>query len=207
MVNPDFYDEAYFECGIFSGISLYVDYQWLPELTIPFCAELIAYLGISHSDTILDFGCAKGYMVKAFRLLNRRAFGVDISEYAISCVPEDMKLHVTLINSPNEIPLLPSPYDWIIAKDVFEHVRDSELKYLLEKLRPITHHLFAITPLGDGKRFLDPREEKDISHQTRESLFWWRDRFDEAGFTPVALGHYLPYILELNRRKGWILCA
>ena len=77
------YDEDYFERGVETGKSLYSNYRWIPELTIPICAELIMQLKIGPEDTILDFGCAKGFIVKALRLLHREAYGVDISEYAI----------------------------------------------------------------------------------------------------------------------------
>ncbi len=199
------YDEDYFECGEEVGVSLYTDYHWMPELTIPFCAELIAYLGISHSDTILDFGCAKGYMVKAFRLLNRRAFGVDISEYAISCAPEDVRRFIRLVHSSGDI--LQRRYAWIIAKDVFEHIGYSDLEYTLTALRLTGEHLFAIIPLGDGSKFLNPREERDVTHQIREGLLWWQGRFEEAGFTLIAAGYDLPYILHINRMKGWFICG
>lgn len=201
------YNEDYFEYGQEMGVSLYTDYHWLPELTIPFCAELIAQLGISHTDTILDLGCAKGYMVKAFRLLGREAYGVDISEYAISCAPEDVKPYITLINTPDDIPCPPNGYDWIIAKDVFEHVDILELNDLLDTLRLYCNQLFAIIPIGDGSKFLSPREEKDVTHQIRECLTWWRDRFMEVGFKSVTFGYLLPHILEMERKKGWFICA
>ena len=196
MVNPDFYDEAYFECGIFSGQSLYADYRWLPELTIPFCAEILELLGISRADTILDFVCAKGYMVKAFRLLGREAFGVDISEYAVSRVPEEIKPYITLIRSPEDIP---SIYTWIVVKDVFEHIEYDDLDYLLEKLRSIGQYLFAIIPLGDGEKFLEEREEKDVTHRIKESMAWWENRFIEVGYD-------ISYVLARNG-KGWFSCA
>jgi len=198
------YNEDYFEYGQEMGVSLYTDYHWLPELTIPFCAELLAQLGIDYTDTILDFGCAKGYMVKAFRLLGREAYGVDISKYAVSCAHDDVKPYITLINSPDDIP---STYDWIIAKDVFEHISYEDLNYLLQKLHLIGKKLFAIIPLGDKGKFFALREEEDITHQIRENLTWWCNRFLEVGFTLVGIGHNLPYILENERGKGWFTCA
>ncbi len=190
------YDRDYFESGERKGISLYTDYHWLPELTIPFCAEILELLRIGRADTILDFGCAKGYMVKSFRLLGREAFGVDISKYAVSYAPEDVKSYITLIRSPDDIP---STYTWVVAKDVFEHIPYKDLEYLLKKLRSISQYLFAIIPLGDGEKFLEGREEKDVTHRIRESMIWWQNRFIEAGFS-------MSYILEGSNGKGWFRC-
>ena len=71
------YNESYFERGLESGLSLYQNYRWIPELTIPMAMTIIDFLGIKRHQTILDFGCAKGFLVKAFRLLYRSAYGVD----------------------------------------------------------------------------------------------------------------------------------
>ncbi len=190
------YDEDYFERGEEKGISLYTNYHWLPKLTIPFCTVLLELLGIRRNSTILDFGCAKGYMVRAFRLLGRDAYGVDISEYAVSCAPEDMKSYITLIRSLNDIS---STYDWIIAKDIFEHIAYDELDYLLKRLRSIGQHLFAIIPLGDGNKFLEGRDEKDITHIIRENMLWWEDKFIKAGYS-------ISFILRGKDGKGWFSC-
>ncbi len=205
------YDEDYFERGEELGISLYTDYHWMPELTIPFCAELIAQLGISCSDTILDFGCAKGYMVKGFRLLGREAFGVDISKYAVSCAPEDVKSYIALLHSLDALstPFNFIRYNWIIAKDVFEHIDNAyrELEVLLDTLRLYGEHLFAIIPLGDGKKFNNPRDDGDATHKIRRSIFWWRQEMLNAGFKSVSFGYGLPHILDAAQGKGWFICA
>ena len=85
------YDEEYFERGIENKKSCYTNYRWIPELTIPLAFSMIEYLKISPEEKILDFGCAKGYLVKAFRLLHRQAFGYDISDYAKESAPYDVK--------------------------------------------------------------------------------------------------------------------
>jgi len=48
------YDKDYFENGIQTKKSLYENYRWMPELTIPFCSVLIERLNIKEDDTILD---------------------------------------------------------------------------------------------------------------------------------------------------------
>ena len=42
-------------------------------------------------ESVLDVGCAMGYLVEALRDLGVEAYGVDVSEYAISKVREDLK--------------------------------------------------------------------------------------------------------------------
>ncbi len=90
------YDADYYERGVESGKSCYSNYRWLPELTIPMAMVLIDTLGIRPDQRVLDFGCAKGFVTKALRMLRRDAWGIDISRYALSQAPEDIKPYVSL---------------------------------------------------------------------------------------------------------------
>ena len=44
-----------------------------------------------HPKTVLDAGCAMGYLVAALRDRGVEAYGIDISEYAISRAREDIR--------------------------------------------------------------------------------------------------------------------
>lgn len=189
----EFYDADYFERGEELGKSLYTNYQWLPEVTIPFCAKIIEFLGIRENETILDLGCAKGFLVKGFRLLHRQAWGIDISEYAISCTPKDIKPYVNLIRSSEE---LREYYDWVIAKDVFEHISYSQINNLLDNLRIVAKKIFAIIPLGDGKKYVIPDMERDITHIIREDIDWWIRQFESSGFKAVYRSYKVRNIKE-----------
>ncbi|KKM61779.1 hypothetical protein LCGC14_1528260, partial [marine sediment metagenome] len=153
------YDETYFERGLESGISCYQNYRWIPELTIPLAMTLIDYLGIVRGEKILDYGCAKGYLVKALRLLYRDAWGLDISQYAIDhsegcCyLKEGNIVHNSYLTFPSE-------FDLCIAKDVFEHILD--IDQVLEWIP--ANRLFVIVPLGDRVKFNVPVNNFDKTH-------------------------------------------
>lgn len=175
----DLYNEDYFERGKKLGISLYSDYRWLPELTIPFAFRMIEELGIKKDDTILDFGCSKGYLVKAFRLLYRNAFGIDISKYAILYAPLDIRNYIACTSS---IIAFCNKYDWIISKDTLEHINYENIDNILFLLKESTKNMFCIIPLGDGNKYTIDEYEKDTTHCIRESLDWWKAKFAKAGF-------------------------
>jgi len=179
-MNPSIYNEDYFERGIEKGISCYTNYRWIPELTIRMAMALIDFLGISRHSTILEFGCAKGYLVKAFRILWREAYGCDISEYAISHADPDVVNFVRLCN--DDIVPFSNHFNLCIAKDVFEHISENELNLTLNNLRLKCDHLFAVIPLGDGSRFVVPAYNQDITHVTAKDMEWWVKKFNESGW-------------------------
>jgi cyclopropane fatty-acyl-phospholipid synthase-like methyltransferase len=186
----DTYDANYFEHGKALGLSCYENYRWLPDLTIPLAQSLIAELGILKTDTILDFGCAKGYLVKAFRSLGYNASGCDVSEYALSCADAETRPHLHLLKP--DAPLPPSgqfAWDWVLAKDVLEHLDKQQIEFRLADFFASSLNVFAAVPLGDGSRFLIPEMEQDVTHVTRERLSWWQGEFFKAGFSHVAATH------------------
>lgn len=165
------YDEAYFERGIVTGQSLYSEYRWMPERTIPMAMTIIDALAIPRHASVLDVGCAKGYLVKALRWLGRRAYGYDVSDYAIAHCDPDVAAFVS--TTP---PAMIAEY--AIAKDVLEHFTPEEVDQFLHTVR--AKRLFIVVPLGDGTRYYVPANERDATHVIREDLSWWIARLHRA---------------------------
>jgi SAM-dependent methyltransferase len=154
--------------------------------------QMILQLGIKPSDRILDFGCAKGFLVKAFQLLHYNAYGVDISDYAINQAPNDIRHRLALMDPEDSIP--GGPYDWVIAKDVLEHVPYDCIDDTLSKLREASHHLLMIVPLGKDGKYVIPEYELDKTHQIREPLMWWRERLLDARFNIIRASYQMQHI-------------
>lgn len=175
------YNEDYFERGVAKGISLYENYRWIPELTIPLAMSYIDLLELTREDDILDFGCAKGYVVKALRMLYRKAWGCDISYYAITHADEKVKDYVEHCGN-SIIPFTDMHFDWIISKDVLEHVEAPYLQNILATLKAFCKGLFVVVPLGECDKFNVPAYNLDPTHKLAKSLYWWCDQFTLSGW-------------------------
>lgn len=173
------YNEDYYERGVQLGISGYTNYRWMPDLTIPMCKRLIEYLAIPRVESILDFGCAKGYMVKGFQELGYRCEGTDISEYAIEQAPQEIRDRLFLYNKEN---LFGRWYNTVIAKDVFEHIEPTLLADILVQLTTVTDRIFCAVPLGDGEKYIVPEYEGDVTHVIRQPKDWWIEHFKRSGW-------------------------
>lgn len=176
------YDADYFLRGKETGKSLYENYRWLPDLTIPMVRAIIVHCDIWSSDHILDFGCARGYTVRAFRELGYDAFGYDISEWAL----ENCDVAVKKYLRGGEL-LSCEDYEWIIAKDVLEHVPN--VSDVLEELFSIAEEgIFVVVPLSmfDGQPYAVEDYEKDVTHIHRLSLASWVRLFLRPGWSVTA---------------------
>lgn len=198
------FNEEYYERGEALGLSCYSNYRWLPELTIPMAHEMVSQLGIRRWDTILDHGCAKGFLVRALRFLHYKAWGVDVSAYAISSAPVEVKQFVSAINAPCQVPGSPPPkeFDWTISKDVLEHVPYDELRSVLGYIREMTRHAFVSVPLGDGKTYNAPEYERDVTHIIRENTGWWSRQFEGAGLSVESVQTDMPYVKKSRCKES-----
>lgn len=171
MISSVKFDEKYFEDGVRSGKSCYENYTWQPTRSFE---EAIELFGRYEDSKILDYGCAKGYLVKAMRLLGLNAWGEDISDYAISNCPSDVKRYVSKVTTKK--------YDVIFCKDVLEHVPERQLQGILKMLQGRAKQFLFIIPLGDDGRYRIPVYEFDPSHVIKQDEEWWFRQFKKAGF-------------------------
>ena len=182
MTNANQFDEDYFLRGKETGKSLYENYRWLPDMTIPMVSAIISHLGIQPYDTILDFGCARGYLVRAFRELGYPAWGYDISQWALENADDKIKEHLLR----KESSLISNIFDWVIAKDVLEHVGPEEFEEVVDTLKIANKGVFVVVPLAHGKEYDIPEYELDITHVHRRPLSWWVSHFLEEGWSVEA---------------------
>ena len=167
-MDSDFYDADYYLRGKETGKSNYVDYGWKPDLTLPMVDHLKRVLRIKDGDTVLDFGAARGYLVKALRMRGVNAFGYDSSEWAIENCDEGVKGYVSSTMPEGR-------FDHIIAKDVMEHVRAEDLASILVPLVGVMRKsLLIIVPLvGEDGDYMRLEDRSDPSHAIRWDLQGW----------------------------------
>lgn len=198
-MSAEQYDADYFLRGRQTGKSLYEDYRWLPGLTIPMVNSIINHTGIAKSDTILDFGCARGYVVRAFREMEYNAYGYDTSKWAIENADESVRDY--LMDSDHIC--FSHNYDWIVAKDVLEHV-DYIALVVNDLLKVARKGVFVVVPLSewDGTEYVITEYEKDVTHVQRLSLMTWLAMFVRPGWS-VTASYRVPGVKDNWHKPEW----
>lgn len=188
-MKPTPFNEDYYMRGPETGVSNYTNYRWMPDLTRAMAAQIVSYIGAQHGDSILDWGCARGFLVRALRELGFISYGCDISEWAIASgdpTVKDFLFHPESLSSDT--------YDWVIAKDVFEHIPEKSLLNTVRNLSDRTHKgMFIVVPLTeeDGKPYICPRDNADKTHVNRWTLPTWINFLQELcpGFLITGTYH------------------
>ena len=165
-LSGEAYDRHYFETGC--GPIPYDRAQphWLAFFS-GIAERIVADIG---PRTVLDAGCAKGFLVEALRDRGVEAYGIDISAYAIGEVRPDIRRFCRLASVTQPIG---QRYDLIVCIEVLEHLSVQEGERALANIcRSATDVLFSSTP--------DDLDEP--THVNVRPRSFWIDRFADQGF-------------------------
>lgn len=120
--------------------------------------------------SVLDAGCAWGFLVEALRNRGVEAWGIDISEYAIANVHESIKAYcrVGSIVEPFD-----RRYDLIVNIEVLEHMQKVEAIKAIENFCISSERvLFSSTPF----------DYKEVTHINVQAPEYWSREFARHGF-------------------------
>jgi len=194
------YDEKYYESGVENCVSGYQNYRWIPEVSLKIVHHLIVELDLNPNLAILDYGCAKGFLVKAFHIFGySQAFGVDISKYAIDNSDSLVKSKCFHIERVEDVSRFapPTGFDLVILKDVLEHIPEGEITFILRWLRKNCERIFIAVPLGIddvSNRFVIPAYHNDVTHITIKSRDFWLKTLQNSGWSILDVTFNFPGI-------------
>ncbi len=134
-----------------------------------------------HPATVLDAGCAMGFLVEALRQRGVDASGIDVSEYAIGQVAEPVRDHCRVASL---VEPLPGRYDLITCIEVVEHIPPEETERALENLCSATDRLLLSTT---------PEDFGEPTHLNVQPPEFWSAKLAEQGFFR-DLDHDLHYL-------------
>lgn len=141
-----------------------------------------------HPKTVLDAGCAMGYLVEALRDRGVEAYGIDISEYALSQVRQDIQPYCFHGSITEPLPpAMPQRYDLLVTIEVLEHLPEEEGKKAIANLCRLSDTIVFTSSPND---FTEPTH---INVQQREywgKLFARQDFFNDLDAIPSYITAY-----------------
>ena len=101
---------------------------------------------------VLDVGCAAGYLVEGLRDKGVEAYGLDISDYAISLVRDDIKEYCKVKSATEQIS---ERYDLITCIEVLEHLSPEDISKAIDNMCNATDMIiFSSTNFAIFKQFI-----------------------------------------------------
>lgn len=141
--------------------------------------------------TVLDVGCATGYLLSGFRDLDIDCFGIDISEWAVNQIQERDRSFAKVQSLFDSLPeSFPQHYDLVTCIEVAEHIPEEDADKLIKRL----------CQLGDYVVFSSsPSDLEDRTHCNVQQAEYWCKRFASNGF-------YRTMDRILTLPTEWTLC-
>jgi hypothetical protein len=158
---------------------------------------------------VLDAGCAMGFLVEGLRKFDVEAFGVDISDYAIQNVHENIKPYCWQGSITDSFP---QKYDLIVTIEVLEHMSKEQSEAAVANLCAHSDDiLFSSSPFDykEPTHFNVQPPEYWVNIFSRHSFYRDVD-FDASFITPWTvrfrkLNDPIQRVIGSYERKLWIL--
>jgi len=166
------YTRGYFEDGQ-AGYKLYRDF-----LSNYKALEVILE---RKPSSVLELGCARGYVVKKLEDHGVKAVGIDVSEHAWHTRCTDSLVLADATITPWKFK--DKEYDLCYSKDFLEHLPEDRLPSVIKEIERVCKRgLHAVT-------FSDhPHAKDDPSHLILQSKEWWIEQFKRHAPTfPVEI--------------------
>lgn len=170
LYNKDYFESDAHTSSNIERASLYFE---------PMIHSLNSYL---KPLRVLDIGCAKGFLVFLFHTLGTEAYGVDISSYAVTHSPEDIRKNLFVSDvEQDELPFPDNHFELLTMIDVLEHLHVSSINHLLKEIKRV------LRPNGYVCLTLPTKaeEKKDVAHINLQPKSFWIDLFKKYSFLSV----------------------
>jgi SAM-dependent methyltransferase len=163
----------------------YGGFNYHPRFWQPVIPTFREYWGLTSDSSVLDVGCAKGFMIHDFAELipGITVKGIDVSEYAIKKAIDDMRPHVEVANAKS-LPYPDNSFDYIISVTTIHNLDRSELIQSLQEIERVARLGSFITV--DAFRNDEEKERMFAWNLTAKTILHvdeWKDLFKDAGFT------------------------
>lgn len=163
----------------------YGGFNYFSKFWQPVVPTFQKHWNLDQNSSILDVGCAKGFMMHDFSQLipGIRVEGIDISEYAIAHAMDDMKPYVQVANA-FDLPFPDKSFDFVISINTIHNLERQECGQALKEIERVSRKGSFVTV--DAYRNAEEKERMyawNLTAKTIMSVDEWIEFFKEVGYT------------------------
>lgn len=163
----------------------YGGFNYHPRFWQPVIPDFIRHYGINKNTTLLDIGCAKGFMLYDFMKIipGIKVAGIDVSDYAISNSHENAKPFLQVADA-RKLPFEDNSFDIIISITTLHNLERNEIVKALHEIERVKRKDSFITV--DAYSNDEERElmlSWNLTAKTILHVNEWKELFREANYT------------------------
>ena len=163
----------------------YGGFSYMSRFWQPVIPTLQRHFRLTAKDSVLDVGCAKGFMLHDMAQLipGITVKGVDVSQYAIENAIEDMKPHVQVADA-RALPFGDKSFDVVIAINTIHNLDRADCARALREIERVSRRGSYVTV--DAYRSDEEKQRMFAWNLTAKTIMHvdeWKAFFAEAGYT------------------------
>ena len=163
----------------------YGGFSYFPRFWQPVIPTFRQHFGLTASSSVLDVGCAKGFMLHDLSQLipGITVRGVDISDYAITHAIDDMKPFVA-VGDARKLPFADKSFDLVISINTIHNLDRKACGEALREIERVSRGKSFITV--DAYRNDEEKELMEAWNLTARTMMHvdeWKKFFAEVGYT------------------------
>ena len=163
----------------------YGGFSYNPRFWEPVVPTFQSHWDIVPDNSLLDIGCAKGFMMYDFHRLipGIKVRGIDISDYAIENGMEEMKPFMK-VASADDLPYEDNSFDYAISITTLHNFDGDSLIKALKEIQRVSKKGSFITV--DAYRNDEEKQRMHAWNLTAKTILHveeWKLLFEEAGYT------------------------
>ena len=185
------FSKEYFDGNRLQG---YGGYSYHPRFWQDTVKRFRDHYGLEEKASVLDVGCAKGFMLHDFKQLmpELTVAGIDISDYAISNAIETVKSFLKVGNA-KELPFEDETFDLVISINTIHNLTKEACKQALREIQRVSRkHAFITVDAWRNEHEREQMLKWNLTALTYMHIDDWKKLFAEAGYT----GDYYWFIAE-----------
>jgi len=163
----------------------YGGFSYHPRFWEPVIPQFVDHFGITAQSSVLDVGCAKGFMLHDFQRLvpGLTVSGVDISDYAIEHAVKDVQPYLQVANAAS-LPFEDDSFDFVFSINTVHNLDREECAQALREIERVAR-LGSFVTLD---AYRDDVEKKrmyqwNLTGLTIMSATEWETFFEAIGYT------------------------
>lgn len=163
----------------------YGGFNYMPRFWQPVIPTFKNYWNLTANSSLLDVGCAKGFMLHdlAESIPGITLKGIDISEYAIKNAMVDMKLHLQVANA-TQLPFPDKTFDVVISINTVHNLDRNDCAKALQEIERVSRgHSFITVDAYRNDEEKERMNTWNLTAKTIMSVEEWITFFKDVGYT------------------------
>lgn len=162
----------------------YGGYYYHPRFWSDVVKDFVKYYSLTKKSSILDVGCAKGFMMHDFRqaLPGIHIEGIDISKYAVVQALTDIKPFIKFGNA-KKLPYPDCSFDLVISINTIHNLPLNQCKEALREISRVSRkNAFITVDAYRNSREKERLKKWNLTALTYMSTNEWKKLFEELDY-------------------------